>query len=249
MNVLATILAVGLFALSHAGAAIIEYDADPGPAPNPASIDGYPTKAGNQPWTYNSGAGSRFSAIDDGGTPAWAQNTTGTGSYAMYYLSPDVADANEGAANGWELEVEARIPTTSLTPSFGSAAGYWDGAKRWHLMFGAEADGDPIVKLADGGNPTYTLQGAGNTGYHTYKLVYDSAAGTADLFVDGNEVISNWAGGAATTTLIVRWGDDAFAEDAQVNWNHVKWETVPEPAAILLVTIGGFFALRRRRTR
>jgi len=38
------------------------------------------------------------------------------------------------------------------------------------------------------GGPSYTVSGSG---YHLYELIFDPAAGSANLFIDGVQVISD----------------------------------------------------------
>jgi len=67
--------------------------------------------------------------------------------------------------------------------------------RRWQMVFGSQADGDPIVQLLDGliSGPAF-VQDGGGAGYHTYELVYDPDDGNADLHVDGVLAISDYAG-------------------------------------------------------
>ena len=57
-------------------------------------------------------------------------------------------------------------------------------------------DGDPIVELVTDnsqGGISFVLEGSGG-GYHSYELIYDPLAASADLFVDGIEQISDYTG-------------------------------------------------------
>lgn len=75
------------------------------------------------------------------------------------------------------------------------------GGKRYKLAFGLNAAQEPIVMAANTFvaatdsymGDQYTVTGGADK-YHTYEMVYDPATATVDVFVDGVERLSNYAG-------------------------------------------------------
>ncbi len=122
------------------------------------------------------------------------------------------------------------------------------------MTFGSDADGDPTVLVATGfgggtfTGPTFTLEASGG-GYHLYTLVFYPVAGSADLFVDGTEQISNYLGhtvGAGSKE--VDWGGSQSTTTGQGNYNLIQWNIVPEPSTALLLASGLVaMAVGRRR--
>lgn len=82
------------------------------------------------------------------------------------------------------------------------------------MALGAEADGDPVILLWDGGTGnggskatgiSYTLDGGGG-GYHLYALVFDPVTGSVGLFIDGIERLSGYTGFPDALFTRVAWG-------------------------------------------
>jgi hypothetical protein len=131
----------------------------------------------------------------------------------------------------------------SDTPSLSIFARYGDGIRAWDLEFGTGNDGKPIVQLGDG--PAHTVQDLAG-GYHLYELAYDPSAGTADLLVDGIEVLS----GLTTTRLeddppTVAWGGGSSVDTGNGRYNLVAFELLGTPlgsCAPIAIANAGFEA-------
>jgi large repetitive protein len=135
---------------------------------------------------------------------------------------------------------------------------YGDGSRRFNVEFGSNAEGDPIVLLATGvaagffTGPSATIVG---NGYHLYELIFDPAAASADLFVDGLEVLSDYAGHTIGSTTRIAWGALSTPGTGGGNYSLVEWEVLesqaPEPMTFSLLGAGllglGLAARRRRR--
>jgi len=147
---------------------------------------------------------------------------------------------------------------TMTTTMSNLAAAYYDGAYAIILLNGTRFDlglrsdgmGDQIVNLdyfqGYPGSPNYTITGLG-TNPVTLSLTYSNLTHTADIFVNGSEVISGYAGISEGSNIIVFGG-------ANGNFTNVELLTgplqgVPEPATwvMMLVGIGGIGAAKRLR--
>jgi hypothetical protein len=200
--------------------------------------------------------------IGDLGFDAWFVDDDGTavGTGTSYTVVPAVALNTQAATNGWTLRTRLRVVDVPDTPDGSPILSYRNGTTSYQMFFGTEADGDPIVRLIEAltpiTGPTFTLEGTGG-GYHLYELVYDPQTGSADLFVNGIEVLSDYEGFPLTQSL-VWWGAGSSADTGRAHFNLVQFEVVPDPvpalppAALLalaaLLGAGGALAARRRRT-
>ncbi len=64
---------------------------------------------------------------------------------------------------------------------------------------------------------TYTVEGGAGS-YHDYDLVYDPVAGSADLFVDGVEVLSDYMGFPRDLNRVL-WGAGQSSSTGHAYWN------------------------------
>lgn len=231
-----------------AASGIISYYANA----NPTNVDGYVTQPGNQFWSgpNSFGAGPVGTGINDGGTLAWdvSRSTVGAGE-EFWTQTPLAADVATGNVEGWKLSTRLRLPSTGLAASTGAMLAYADGSKQWEINFGTDADGDPIVKLVDGAtNPSFTLEGAGNGGYHDYVLAYSPLAGTADLYVDNVLRISGFNAYSVGFTRLL-FGDAAMSStDQDARYNSVLL-VLPEPSSSSLLLVGAILLVRRWSSR
>ena len=88
--------------------------------------------------------------------------------------------------------------------------------------------------------------------YHKIDLVYDAGAGSADIYIDDSSVAlqndlspaaDGWDGGR------VYFGQPDNGDGARgtTNFNSVYLNVVPEPAAMIMLGLGGLALIRRRR--
>jgi hypothetical protein len=207
----------------------------------PALVTG--PRPATSPVSNDQGSGLDAWSIDD---TSLAAGTTWT-----YTQSPSAADNSQATSLGWTLRANLRIG--NLSDSVGNAGSiileYANGTTAYRLALGSEADGDPIALLWDGGTDPndsriatgtfFTLQNGG-AGYHLYEMVYDPFANSVDLFIDGIERVSNYAGISSSLFNRVAWGSAASSDTGQSNWNQVQFEitAVPLPAALPLFFSG-----------
>jgi hypothetical protein len=189
-------------------------------------------------WTV-SGAGVGVvvgPVIDDGGSgiDAWGINdtTTAAGSTRLYSFVPTVDDL-ASAANGWTLRVRLRVVETPEDPDRATAVDFISDTTRYRMDFGSDPSGDPIVLLQTGlagGNdtgPSVTLTGGGD-GYHTYELRFDPVGASADLWIDGVELFSNYTGFADVTAgPRIAFGAGQATRTGNANFNQVRFTVAP----------------------
>lgn len=198
--------------------------------------------------------------VNDSGYDAWAvdDDSTSNGSYLYFTQTPTDTQISDAAALGWALRSRLRVvdvPDTAATILDASVSlEYADGARRYTLVFGSDTDGDPIVTLITGQSTgtSHTLEGTGG-GYHLYELVFDPVAGSADLFVDGVEQISDYGGHTHQAGVKrVSFGGASSPDTGHGRYNLVEFtvfsEAVPSlsPPAILVLS-SGLLAIGARR--
>jgi hypothetical protein len=90
------------------------------------------------------------------------------------------------------------------------------------MEIGLNGEGDTFVRLYTGATtgPVYTL--SGNSGFSTFSLRYDPLASSADLFLDGTEIISDY-GGFPSSETVVLWGAGRSPDRGQGNFSHVSF--------------------------
>lgn len=150
-------------------------------------------------WTARPGEGDSVAVgpVHDGGTPAWSvdDNSTALNSIFLYEYAVSDADIAVGNSLGWKLSTTLRVASDeSLSYDGSPTVIYRDGVTSWQMNFGLNSSGDTFVRLYTGATsgPVHTI--AGNSTYNVFSLHYDPDAASADLFVNGTEVISNYAG-------------------------------------------------------
>ena len=191
---------------------------------------------------------------------AVGDNATAYDAVRYCYESLTEAQTDEGNLAGWRLSLRLRIVNvpdgfTSVS-GFGLAstiaATYRDGVRDWYLGFGTQADGDPLIRLPNNNATPWAFEGGGS-GYHLYELLYDPSLGSADLFIDGIERVSNIiANTSVYSGRSVLWGATTSPDTGEGRFSSVRFETapavVPVPAAMWLLgsALGSLAALRRR---
>jgi hypothetical protein len=220
--------------------------------------------------TFTFGSGSSVGPIsNDLGKPAWSIAGSGQSSQFAYLTGPLTATQQaEIAATGFVLTMTARA-VQGLAPAYDSTnhvviagADLDTGVKRFEIELGLNGNGDTVAVLPtsidNGGpgssirapGPSYTLTG---NDWHTYQLVYSATTQLADLYVDGVDRISGYAG---HTSFVANRGLTWNANSGgQGDFNLVEAETgnltaVPEPSTLIVGGVGALlwlgYGFRRR---
>jgi large repetitive protein len=180
------------------------------------------------------------------GTDAWSvvDPSTAGGSVRLYEQVPTAATHSMAASQGWSLSTEARFLQTGTGTFPAMNLEYATGSTRYVLAFDREdITGNPIVQLVDVATgagyigPTFTLVGAGDGGYHTYDLIYDPTAMSADLFVDGIERLSDYTGFAGAIDRVV-WGAGASDGTGQGHFSSVVFSVGPNSNGVPEIDAG-----------
>ncbi len=164
-----------------------------------------------------------------GGVDAWKIDDTSTasGSRWRYELLPSSAQLNDATARGWILRVTLRVDAVNDPVDASIVLEVSDGTRRYALIFGADAEGDPIVGVLAGAG-RYTSEGAGSI-YQEYVLRYDPGTSSASVFVAGVERISGYAGiSASGVAPRVNWGSGQSGSTGRANYQRVEWGPRPD---------------------
>ena len=185
------------------------------------------------------------------GINAWFVEDASTGLYTtqFYWQQPTTGQLSAASTYGWSLSTTLRVVEESEGVSESLFARFRDGTTSWEMAFDMQADADPVVQLytSGGTDPSYALEGVGST-YHTYSLVYDPAAGSADLFVDGVERISDYEGWLYSATHVA-WGTGGSNATGRGHFSSVQWDVVPEPSSLVMLISGALAVLWWRRKK
>ena len=156
--------------------------------------------------------------------------STVLGSSIQYSQTPTVATNTLAAQSGWKLTANLRLVESNVGAVNGMFVDYRNGKTSYLMSFDRESDGDPTVALGGGGS--FTLQGVGDGDYHLYELIFKPAFASADLLVDGVEVLSGHVGQPSTLNR-VNWGAAGSDATGRGHFNSVKFETIPDLITII----------------
>jgi hypothetical protein len=196
------------------------------------------------------------------GTDSWTvkdNHSSGGGRY--FYVVPFTnPQASLALTQGWKLDaclrvVDAPDPPADFSVYFGFNLAVSNLTTHYSKLFsmslGSTPNGDPIVQLVDSSAQpnliNLELDGAGS-GYHPYEFQFDPASQSADLSVDGQPLFAGYKGFTSSPSNSLVWGTLDYSitggeGTGQANYNLVQLEIVPEPASLVLATIGVAFLI------
>lgn len=105
----------------------------------------------------------------------------------------------------------------------------------FQLGLSVDANDNTIFGLHNGNNFTSVSGSVEGVGYHLYEIVYDPATQTIDLFVDGDELISDFAGRNFANLRQVLFGANSGGGTGTGYYNMVEFVVLPEPGGIVLL--------------
>lgn len=209
----------------------------------------------SQGWSYaGRPMGTSQAGILDGGQPAWAVAAQGYYNSASDYDAPFAyytytLSANRTAllqSSDWIFKTTMRITDPATHWASTIKTQFWDGSAYYDIFFG---NGSVAF-----GNAAYQL-GTDIYNYHDYEIRYNRAQDSADLWIDGQRVISGYTASKCTSCTVgpnLSWGVRGREDRVAANYAHVSLTAVPLPAAIWLFGSGlfgfGVCAIRSRQS-
>lgn len=134
----------------------------------------------------------------DNDVASWSLQSPGFARYQTGDLPPEQKAA--ALENGWKIVLVARVADAPNGDGLVTCNLENLGGRRFDMNLGVDNDGNPFVRLnlnilpgPVGVGPT-AIVGDSAQDYHTYELIYDPDLLSADLFIDGVEVISDYPG-------------------------------------------------------
>jgi hypothetical protein len=192
------------------------------------------------------------------GIDAWSVNDMSTGSTSIwqYEKYPNSTIVNSANTNGWSLKSRLRVVNVPDGVDSSVYFEYATATHRWYLVFGSQADGDPIVRLVTNqpasapSSYEYILEGQG-AGYHEFDLRFNPANQLSNLYVDGVERITGYPGFAESGYgPLVGWGGGQSGSTGHAHYAEVTFSVVPEPSTWIAAIACSFMLthlLRKKR--
>jgi len=202
---------------------------------NDPALEGWSTVGGGAnvltgPVLNDLGLGIDAWSVDDG--------TTAVNSVRFYDFTPSGSQVADADTHGWCRIVRLRVGDTPETPDRAIFTDYSSESTRWRMEFGSDRQGDPIVLLQTGLNGVddegtlFTLSGGGD-GYHTYELRYDPLLDSADLYIDGTERVSGYAGYPDTSNgPRITFGAGQATAIGHAHFSLARFRTVDPPQPV-----------------
>lgn len=180
---------------------------------------------------------------------AW--NVNGSWCCSGYGYNLNSAQETDLTNNDWLVTVYMRDLYTGTSDtgygpnSLGGAVTIGVDGLRYSIDLHSDGNGDQIL-AADpfAAGPTYTIQGLGED-YAEIQMAYNAATHTVDYYVNGQEVLSGFAG----YTNYYFNGLDFGGQDSNYNFIELQSDTtigtptVPEPATCATFGFGSLFLL------
>jgi hypothetical protein len=213
---------------------------------------------GNQDPTSNGFVGGLGSASG----AAWNIQSSWCCGYDFYSLTgaqvTQLTSANNWALTATFANLWPGTAQNGFGPgSYGSDAVVDFNGTRFDLDLGSDGAGNQaLFANVFAGAPNFTIPGLG-TNPVTLEVLYTNSTNTANIYVNGTEVIANYAGNVGgpfsnSTGVFFGGQDGTFSQvELQTNASAPTTSVTPEPAEVpaIAVCAGGLVFLLRRKWR
>lgn len=182
---------------------------------------------------------------------AWNVTVPATRYYTTLTYDTSVSNAQvlTGQTNGWTLDAElAVLDPAGTAPNASVFVSYETGTTRYGMFFGTDADGNAEVSLSSGydavtGITAFQTIDTGLTSFNNYQLVWNTAEGAADLYINGTLEVTGYTGDTYQPGQAVIFGADGSpgagsGSYARVSLDIVDGASAPEPDTTFLVGSG-----------
>ncbi len=170
-----------------------------------------------------------------------------------YQYVPTLLEDEVLVENGWIMRGRIRVEDVANTIDTAVAmqVGLASTSQLFQLGLSVDANDNTIFALHNGSNFTSVSGSVEGVGYHLYEIVYDPDTQTIDLFVDGDELINNFAGRNYANLRQVLFGANSGGGTGTGYFNMVEFVVLPEPGGIILLfsLLLPILSLRPRRRR
>jgi hypothetical protein len=158
--------------------------------------------------------------------PAWKVEDMGQASY-LYFRPIPQAKVQAALATGWTLSARLNLPEADSVPR-AVGISFATGSRRFQMTFGAEEDGDPIMRINQGGTNVqdYIIQDVG-PGFHLYEMIFDPCQTSATVYVDGVGVVSNIIGRVSSESPYIAFGSGQNNDTGIGEYNYVQFSFIP----------------------
>jgi hypothetical protein len=231
-----------------------------------ASVHSNPT-TGTGWFTWEATSSIDYQAIIDGGAPAWRISDSIPGPYN--YLG--VGSPDSLSTNGWRFSMQVRVTSSFAAGpnynSFGSVTVGFGAGTSYEMVLGLDANGNTQLRSPIAGytypdgvpnlGPLFNISGGSND-YHWFEMIFGGLGDPLGvrLYADGQLLTTNLPGvGVAPSADRAYWGNGSVQGHGGANYRFVEFVTgpnltpigVPEPSAIVLLSLGSAPLLLRRR--
>jgi hypothetical protein len=178
---------------------------------------------------------------NNGGSHSLSEGILTITAPAYYYFDAPTALWDDTVNNtlGWSVEARVRLTSFGLSSPNVGGARIWAHDHAWLSVLDIYPDRIEISMAFSGVHYMDTMDG-----YHTYRL---EGQGTGlSVSVDGMEVLDLVAGKSGGTHTLM-FGDGTNSNPTTSKWDYFTFTTIPAPAALTILAVGGALAGSRRR--